>query len=219
MIKLLEKFIKSTPDDLRNNRELFRSCVHIADGFDFHHRRQTQALVIYIASPRRVKRTDTHKKFAKFYMGIWEKKEIIECNEAFYHVERTLLDKLFDWYGGVPRYLLEKASVEKIGTKTDVLLELETAISKCNPFTFMQLVRNVYTDLSLSHKFIHYDVDEYFKIKRYRFASDKIAKAIAHHYLKVKFKFSKTSHYFKKFCVNKNFMFQNRQTKLILLIC
>lgn len=82
---------------------------HIVDG---HKPSNFQFRVLLICSPRLDYYDSFQKKAIRYYMPVWSYGEIESCRAKFYNdnLDSILTRQLFDIWGGVPRYVLFKAS-------------------------------------------------------------------------------------------------------------
>jgi hypothetical protein len=96
------------------------------------------------------------------YMTPWSYNELLNCKIIlFLNLPKTLMDELFDWYGGVPRYVLHIASDQLAhGEKAeDVVQYLEIqmigAIHKDTISVLIKAHRDRLADGQFSHRVLH----------------------------------------------------------------
>lgn len=103
--------------------------IYIADGYRMDPIRIPVCVFIYISSPQMYSKTNLHKRIiSTFYMPVWSLDEILACNELMYHVNNKGVERLFSYYGGVPRYLLEELTNEQSAEK--LISELQDLVKK-----------------------------------------------------------------------------------------
>ncbi|KAI7959600.1 hypothetical protein MJO28_003391 [Puccinia striiformis f. sp. tritici] len=97
------------------------------------------------------------------YMPPWSYEELQHCKAILYQkLSTTLMDKLFDWYGGVPRYVLARAldeftesgGNEKVAVGT-VLAILKRAIGKGSLTGIIKAHEAEHLDGEYSHRVLH----------------------------------------------------------------
>ncbi|KAA1074254.1 hypothetical protein PGT21_004232 [Puccinia graminis f. sp. tritici] len=104
--------------------------------------------------------------FTILYMGPWDWEEMEHCKAILYPNEEILptklMDRLFDWYGGVPRYVLELASARLKaldGNEEAVLQEMvakvKLALDQSSPFEFFQALQAASISGDHPHLVIH----------------------------------------------------------------
>jgi hypothetical protein len=111
------------------------------------------AKTILICSPKK----DYYVEFDKNpltktrYMSTWDKREIDTCWEEIYKdkVDKKVVDALFDKWGGIPRFVLEKANEETQQSK------LQEAIDACDESILIASIGKSETKQDISHKLIH----------------------------------------------------------------
>src|SRR6185369_3117412 len=82
------------------------------------------------------------------YMPVWNREEIDTCNDAIYFHQRSKVKELFLKWGGIPRFVLEKANDPVQQRK------LEDAIVRCGESIFRYLGKSEIPD-DMSHKLFH----------------------------------------------------------------
>ncbi|RGB23711.1 hypothetical protein C1646_527493 [Rhizophagus diaphanus] len=108
------------------------------------------AKTILVCSPKKA----IFKEFEKFqlsstrYMPVWSYAEISKCKDKLYnHLQNNLVKTLFDKWGGIPRFVLEKA------TDYSHQCKLQEAIDACD-FDILDYVGATEAK-DTSHKLIH----------------------------------------------------------------
>ncbi|RHZ53526.1 hypothetical protein Glove_441g117 [Diversispora epigaea] len=142
-------YLHRTHDANEIRRYLDDSNVwHIVDGKKSD---EVDAKTILICSPMK----HYYKGFDKYigttirYMPVWEWKEIDACRVMIYnHLEESEIKQLFFKWGGIPRFVLEKASDQ---TQQNLL---EEAIARCDEKIFNYIGESDIRD-EVSHKLIH----------------------------------------------------------------
>ncbi|EFP92655.2 uncharacterized protein PGTG_18833 [Puccinia graminis f. sp. tritici CRL 75-36-700-3] len=100
------------------------------------------------------------------YMPPWSYEELQTCKAIFYPDERilptTLMDRVFEWYGGVPRYVLARASTEfkRKGGDEDAAFRavnqrLTEAIYRGGIMDVMKAYQAKTPDGQFSHRVVH----------------------------------------------------------------
>ncbi|KAA1117814.1 hypothetical protein PGT21_050024 [Puccinia graminis f. sp. tritici] len=100
------------------------------------------------------------------YMPPWSYEELQTCKAILYPDERilptTLMDRVFKWYGGVPRYVLARASTEfkRKGGNEDAAFQavnrsLTEAINRGGIMDAIKAYQSKTTDGQYSHRVIH----------------------------------------------------------------
>ncbi|RHZ88573.1 hypothetical protein Glove_22g85 [Diversispora epigaea] len=142
-------YLHRTHDANEIRRYLDDSNVwHIVDGKKAD---EVDAKTILICSPMKY----YYKGFDKYigttirYMPVWEWEEIDACRVMIYnHLKESEIYQLFLKWGGIPRFVLEKASDQ---TQQNLL---EEAIARCDEKIFNYIGENDIRD-EVSHKLIH----------------------------------------------------------------
>lgn len=117
---------------------------------------QVKAKTLLVSSPY----VERYKEFRKTnamirFMPVWSKEDIDVCRKEFYnnpgnrYVSQENVDTLFKKWGGIPRYVLEKANIQ---SDQD---ELEIAISKCTTYDVMTYTGSEGAPEHISHKLLH----------------------------------------------------------------
>ena len=112
--------------------------------------KRVNAKTILIYSPKR----DHYANFDNYpgatirYMPVWNWEEIDTCNDAIYVHQRSKVKQLFLKWGGIPRFVLEKANDPVQQRK------LEDAIVRCDESIFRYLGESEIPD-DMSHKLFH----------------------------------------------------------------
>jgi len=117
---------------------------------------QVKAKTLLVSSPY----VERYKEFRKTqamirFMPIWSKEDIDICRKEFHdspgirYVPQVRADKLYNKWGGIPRYVLDKANI-----KADQD-ELEAAISKCTTYDIMTYTGAEGAPEHISHKLLH----------------------------------------------------------------
>ncbi|KAA1080753.1 hypothetical protein PGT21_019414 [Puccinia graminis f. sp. tritici] len=100
------------------------------------------------------------------YMPPWSYEELQTCKAILYPDERilptTLMDRVFEWYGGVPRYVLARASTEfkQKGGDEDAAFQavnqrLTEAINRGGIMDVMKAFQAKTPDGQFSHRVVH----------------------------------------------------------------
>ncbi|KAA1074723.1 hypothetical protein PGT21_017069 [Puccinia graminis f. sp. tritici] len=100
------------------------------------------------------------------YMPPWSYEELQTCKAILYPDERilptTLMDRVFEWYGGVPRYVLARASTEfkRKGGNEDAAFQavnqrLTEAINRGGIMDVMKAFQAKTPDGQFSHRVVH----------------------------------------------------------------
>eukprot|EP00026_Physarum_polycephalum_P004352 Phypoly_transcript_04370.p1 GENE.Phypoly_transcript_04370~~Phypoly_transcript_04370.p1 ORF type:complete len:622 (+),score=82.74 Phypoly_transcript_04370:133-1998(+) len=118
---------------------------------------RVRAKTLLVSSPYEKR----YKEFCKEnthirYMPIWNKAELDICRQEFYHdtVTQDKLNELHQRWGGIYRYVLEKANNE------DNQRELDGAISKCTTQDILKYAGAEASMEHISHKLLHLIVED-----------------------------------------------------------
>lgn len=128
---------------------------YIADG---HQPKDVNAKTILITSPKKERYWDFDKYTGVVtarFMPVWSWEEIKQCRKALYDKEvtwKSALD-LFSMWGGIPRYVLERAS--------DVIHQnkLNSAIKDCEMDIFDSIDESCIERTKVSHMLVHMEVN------------------------------------------------------------
>uniref|UniRef100_A0AAV1TLS1 Crinkler effector protein N-terminal domain-containing protein n=1 Tax=Peronospora matthiolae TaxID=2874970 RepID=A0AAV1TLS1_9STRA len=128
-----------------------------------------KAKTILVTSPRHEIRFEFHKfDCGSFYMPVWTEEEIFQCRELMYS-DRPVNDvkECFRKWGGIARYVLRYA------TDQDQQKSLDEAIGKVDLKALIKSHGKLSGDDKLiSHRILHYRVNDDFTEQGYTFASD-----------------------------------------------
>ena|SRR5581483_4384836 len=112
---------------------------------------ESEAKTILICSPLK----NNYKKFEKFskphirFMPVWSWKEIDTCRSEIYkNLSSNYVRKLYDRWGGIPRYILENALTIEIQD------QLQEAIDSCDE-RILDYIGGTESKKDISHKLIH----------------------------------------------------------------
>ncbi|CAG8634163.1 15188_t:CDS:1 [Funneliformis mosseae] len=132
--------------DLLNKQDVW----YIVDGKEPH---DVDAKTILVCSPKKnyYVEFDKHPLTKTRYMSTWDKREIDACWEKIYKnkVDKKIVDDLFYKWGGIPRFVLEKANE---GTQQN---KLQEAIDACDESILMSSIGKSEAKQDISHKLIH----------------------------------------------------------------
>ncbi|PKK58121.1 hypothetical protein RhiirC2_796830, partial [Rhizophagus irregularis] len=152
-----------------------KAVWYIVDGKEA---KDVNAKTILICSPKR----KHYKRFDKYhngvvtirYMPIWNWKEIKNCRKMLYDDKVTLelAKDLFSKWGGIPRYVLERANDETHQSK------LIDAIKGCKVKIFDDIGEKCIERSETSHMIAHIDVNPSYKEVILRFASNYVRERV-----------------------------------------
>ena len=134
-----------------------------------------EAITMMFSSPKRENYKNLRKlhKCATLYMPVWDFDEIEDCRRLmFTNLTAERVRELFLRWGGVPRFVLEKADEESEQNSLDAVLST-AAFAKLE-----QAAGAIDMSDSLSHRLMHMVVSDDFKMQYVTFASPFVAKSI-----------------------------------------
>ncbi|EFJ40377.1 hypothetical protein VOLCADRAFT_108167 [Volvox carteri f. nagariensis] len=110
------------------------------------------------------------------YMPFWEHKELLDCHSKMYSaVPEATVEELYNCYGGVARYVLQRPFENPSWGLPRLLQPLTRILATCN----VQQVRAAMDAIDMgpeaSHRLVHIVPYDNFKEKRLTFASDWVA--------------------------------------------
>lgn len=145
-----------TVSDERPAISNFRGCehVHIVDILDVVPPKDFFGSTFIFSSPNRIRYKESlkHKNSIRFIMPLWTLDEIHAAREGFFpNVSKELADEIFEMYGGVPRFVLEKAST----AKTAMTEALASVKSFQNILDVLQTGGAEKLDTEMSYKILH----------------------------------------------------------------
>ena len=127
-----------------------RDVWYIVDGKE---PQDVEAKTILVCSPKKNYYVEFDKQplTKTRYMSTWDKSEIDTCWEEIYKdkVDKNTVDDLFYKWGGIPRFVLEKANEATQQNK------LKEAIDACDESILMASIGKSEAKQDISHKLIH----------------------------------------------------------------
>jgi len=145
--------------------------------------RGCSALTIVAASPNPIHYKGFRKRKGcgvRFYMPVWSKEELQKFRDATMPFEVAELHSRFSIFGGIPRYIFkEEEEFSHAKSELDVAI-IEGSSSSLN--VLRPALCNMETGNKISHKLIHYKVDE----KTYQSAVVRYASPYVEHELPLK---------------------------------
>ncbi|RHZ85215.1 hypothetical protein Glove_69g70 [Diversispora epigaea] len=168
-----EKAFRVYETDVLDSYLCDKSVWYIVDGKE---PKSVKAKTILLCSPRK----DHYKNFDKYvgttirYMPVWSPEEIEACRvRIFDRLDKAKVEDLFSKWGGIPRFILEKAqdSIQQL------LLE-EAIVKNSNPKIFNFVGEIDHAD-DISHRLIHIHTNTYTD-KIIRFASEYVAEKVTY---------------------------------------
>ncbi|PLW37705.1 hypothetical protein PCANC_17147 [Puccinia coronata f. sp. avenae] len=158
------ELLADNSDKLANARANSET-LYIVDG---RAPQQCQAWTLLVTSPQRTHYKDILKESSSslLYMPPWSYEELEFCKAVLYPDERvlptTLMRRLFEWYGGVPRFVVARAKdqLEKLGGDEEAALEqlvddLTQAIKQTSMREIIDSHRFRSRDGEYSHRVLH----------------------------------------------------------------
>lgn len=143
-----------------------KNTVYIVDG---HTPRNVTAWTLLVTSPKR----DIYHHYTKsaissrVFMRPWDHDELQRCRlelyeRGRYRASQSVMDRLFEWYGGVPRYVLQHASIMLAipgATENSVVeklvRDLKEAVSSHKLSDLQNSFKDEISDGPFSHRILH----------------------------------------------------------------
>jgi hypothetical protein len=107
----------------------------------------------------------------KYYMPCWSRDEIFSIIDYFPDIDKNTVEKLFEKYGGIPRFVLSKSD--------DWNAELQLAIKSANIDELQKSIGGPELLSDTSHKVLQYGVDSNYRESTVKFASQYIADKVS----------------------------------------
>lgn len=151
------------------------TLVHLADGFAFNSLVHClRGRLVYISSSNLFSESRINKNtpLASFFMPVWSLEELQLCNRVLRMVnDESTLAKLYDHFGGCPRYVLYLA---EINGQSQLVDDLNQTIARNDPQDVIDYIVDHKFIKDVSSSLIHYIVSPDFRTITYTFASNHI---------------------------------------------
>ncbi|KAG2423953.1 hypothetical protein HXX76_014894 [Chlamydomonas incerta] len=139
------------------------------------------ARIVLLTAPQRETFKEMRKEAAELlYMPLWKLDELLACRSRLYGtVDEALAKELYQHYGGVARFVLQRPEQQPYKGLDELLKELREAVAGCDTEQMRSSIGSISTGPEDNHTLLHIVADKAFRMQHLVFASQWVADEFA----------------------------------------